>query len=368
MTDESEYIDYLESPELWIPKRVVPNDTDLDLDADQLHRGMYHSFELPKDRDNPAAGTRTVTAPLYRLKRAQYRILESLIACGLKGSNVAHAYYRGRSIKTMAAPHIGKRSIVKMDISNFFPSIRVDQVRRVLRGQRVPQDLINRVVKWCFLDGGLPVGAPTSPVLSNLVGAYFLDKRLLGLVSKWRTRQPMYQRYHRYEPIAYTRYADDLVFSSDYRHLNHIINVVRYIIQDAGFRVNEDKIVTRTNGGRQTVVGITVNQKMSKPRSYRSKLRARMYHWSLDIALNNCPPGIRRRSAGSNEMVEINLQRIEGQINHVASVAPEQAVSLREQFDLLTDLCKPEGQRSLLTSMWVDRKRGGHNATESVHQ
>lgn len=356
MSVVNEYVDYLESPELWVPRRVVPNDTDLDLDNDVFSPSMYHTFEIPKNPEDPSAGTRTVTAPNERLKRAQYRILESLIACHPTGSSVAHAYYKGRSIKTMAEPHIGKRVVVKLDISNFFPSITPAQVRTVLRRQNIPAVTMNRVNRWCFYEGGLPVGAPTSPLLSNIVAARYLDRRLLGLTEKWRRGDPATDTFHRYDDIAYTRYADDLVFSSDYRLLPHMIPILKHIINEAGFEVNERKVSIRTNGKRQTVVGIATNRKLSKPRNYRKKLRNQLYLLALDIALGNCPPGMQKQPE-TGEITPINLQRLHGKIAHIRSVDAGQARSLQERYDLLTDLCSPREQWSLPTQLWVDSRR-----------
>src|SRR5262249_4532264 len=107
-------------------------------------------------------------------------------------------------------------------------------------------------------------GAPTSPALANLI-AWRLDRRLSALAAK--------------RGFAYTRYADDLTFSSDSpASTNDLRRVVRGIIAEEQFVVNTAKTRLARRSARQTVTGLVVNDGISTPRQLRRRLRAILHN------------------------------------------------------------------------------------------
>ena len=124
------------------------------------------------------------------------------------------------------------------------------------------------LTRLCCRQGVLPQGAPTSPALSNLVLRNF-DNSL----GKWCASRG----------IAYTRYCDDMTFSSD-RPLYAVYRKARGMLEQMGFRLNDGKTRFITNANRQSVTGLTVNAKVSVSRDYKRRLRQEV-HYVLKFGL-----------------------------------------------------------------------------------
>jgi retron-type reverse transcriptase len=118
----------------------------------------------------------------------------------------------------------------------------------------------------CCRKDRLPQGAPTSPILSNLVN-YRMDARLAGLASRSKA--------------TYSRYADDIIFSfaeDNRRFIRGVIRRIRTILFESGYQINQPKLRIMRQNNRQTVTGLVVNQKVQLPRKTRRWLRAVEHH------------------------------------------------------------------------------------------
>ncbi|MCC7538040.1 MAG: RNA-directed DNA polymerase [Deltaproteobacteria bacterium] len=228
----------------------------------------YVAFEIPK----ATGGVRTLHAPRPALKRVQRLILERLLA-PLEVHAAAHGFVRGRSTITNAIPHVGARIVVKMDLIDFFPTIHfgrlvglfqhygasVDAARTLAAVVTYRPTLPDGRVSWPSV---LPQGAPTSPVLSNLV-CRRLDSRLTALAASVAAH--------------YTRYADDLTFSfreEPTKGLGHFLWWVNQIIGQEGFRENLGKRRILRPTGQLRVTGLVTNSGLSVPRDARRRFRA----------------------------------------------------------------------------------------------
>jgi hypothetical protein len=110
----------------------------------------------------------------------------------------------------------------------------------------------------------LPQGAPTSPMLANLI-CYRLDRRLTALASAFGA--------------AYTRYVDDLIFSGGPEvRRGRLPELVTAIVADEGFRVNPRKTVAMSSSVRQSVLSTVVNARPALPRPERDALRALLHN------------------------------------------------------------------------------------------
>ncbi len=217
-------------------------------------RQLYRSFEVPKSDGR----SRTIHAPCGRLKRIQSWVVRSILD-HRKPHRSARAYRKGMSIADNARPHIGRQVVLRIDLEDFFPSITHRQVRKVFESFGYPYRVAIALANICTLDDSLPQGGVTSPAVSNFVAGN-LDRRLAGLARRMKFR--------------YTRYADDLILSSNNPRLPELIPWIKEIIVDEGFRVNEKKVRVMRKSRRQTVTGIVVNETMNIPRSERRRLRA----------------------------------------------------------------------------------------------
>lgn len=206
--------------------------------------------------------TRMIHAPHEELRRCQRIILQE-IAGKLPVSPYATAYVPGRRLADNASPHVGKRYLLKLDITDFFGSIRFDQVfSAAFHTKYFPKQVGAMLTTLCCRMDVLPQGAPTSPALSNLVMRNF-DNHM----GQWCSRHG----------IAYTRYCDDMTFSSD-RPLFPVYEKAKAMLEDMGFELNEKKTRFITNATRQSVTGLTVNEKVSVSGEYKRRLRQEVYY------------------------------------------------------------------------------------------
>jgi retron-type reverse transcriptase len=248
--------------------------------ATSLH---YVRFTIPK-RDGTE---RPIWAPKKRLKAAQRWILHNVVE-RLPVHGAAQGFLVGRSILTNAAVHVNAKTLLKMDIKEFFPTVTLRRVKGVFRraGYRdgiatllalicteAPREIVQTEGKTYYVSLGprcLPQGAPTSPAITNAL-CLRLDRRLAGLATKlgWR----------------YSRYADDMTFSLPAGHkgkpwLGALLGCVRRVVQAEGFAVNDDKTRVHRTGGRQSVTGLVINGdgRPRAPRKLRRQLRAAIHH------------------------------------------------------------------------------------------
>jgi retron-type reverse transcriptase len=156
---------------------------------------------------------------------------------------------------------------------------------------------------------GLPQGACTSPAISNLI-ARRLDSRLSGIARKlgW----------------TYTRYADDMTFSSKQPsdRIGYLLARIRHIAADEGVVVNESKTRVLRQAARQSVTGVVVNAEPSAPRRTRRRLRA--------ILHNAKKTGL---AAQNRKRLPHLAAWLRGTIEFIFIVNPRQGGKLREQLN-----------------------------------
>jgi len=230
----------------------------------KLNRGrvfddLYHSWPLPKK----SGGTRTITAPSPSLKRLQRRILDRILS-DAPTHDCVHGFIRGRSCSTNASNHTGKQVVAKLDISSFFPSTPYHLIVKALgtaTGYTLSKGALFLLADICSYQGGLPIGAPTSPTLGNII-LFRFDEVLVDRCSK--------------AEVTYTRYADDLVFSGDNRAVP-MLGVTKGMLAKLGYRIDPKKELIMRRGRRQTVTGLVVNEEVNLPRRQRRRLRAALH-------------------------------------------------------------------------------------------
>src|SRR5690606_12161151 len=88
----------------------------------------YRRFSLLKK----SGGERLISAPMPRLKRAQYWILENILN-RVKLHDASHGFVAGRSILTNALPHVGRAVVINLDMENFFPTVSYRRVKGLFR-------------------------------------------------------------------------------------------------------------------------------------------------------------------------------------------------------------------------------------------
>lgn len=167
-----------------------------------MEKQLYTVWKIPKRK----GGFRQIESPCDELKKRQKDMLKSLSGV-FKVSPFAYAFTYYKNIAVHALPHVGKKWVASMDLSDFFPSITVEKFFKVVLeplGWKDEERL--SFYQTCFHDfkdqkgTRLPQGAPTSPFLSN---AYLFK-------FDWLMARICHKK-----DCDYTRYADDLVISGE---------------------------------------------------------------------------------------------------------------------------------------------------------
>ena len=220
---------------------------------------LYHRYELPKK----SGGMRPIAAPPSWLKALQRAILEKILD-PLAVHEASHGFVRGRSIISNAKLHVGSPLVANCDIANCFPSIRWQLVLGALKrdlAHQLDASAVSLLIDLCTFEGGLPIGAPTSPSLLN---------RVLYQTDVWLT-QAAEERGARY-----SRYADDLTFSGDDK-VPELLAIARKVVSRIGLKLDNKKTQIYRNGRRQIVTGLVVNEHPSVPRYIRRRVRAAVH-------------------------------------------------------------------------------------------
>lgn len=274
--------------------------------------GHYRKFFLWKDKEQTKK--RWIEAPDRELKAMQELILRKILY-RFAPSQYAHGFIAGRSIVSNAKTHTGMKYIIKLDLKDFFPSITRTMIREHLDSSgivtRENSVRIELLLNLCLLEDRLPQGAPTSPAISNLV-----CRKLDFILAKFARRHRM----------KYTRYADDLTFSGDSDICFRLIPVIKKIIGQYGFKVNERKVNVLKRHQRQTVTGIVVNHRgtTSVPRRKRMKLRAFLHQ----IITGKIPPG------------KYDYAKLKGHISFICMANPEQGKYFMDQLAVIEKMRK----------------------------
>lgn len=233
-----------------------------------INEPRYQEFKISKKK----GGYRIIEAPNPILKKVQKTLNCYLQACYLlvKPASV-HGFVINPSdlevkhnIRSNASAHIQKKAILNIDIENFFQNISAKQVYELLKSEPFNfTDEISKVIALlCTYKAHLPTGAPTSAVLSNLVCLH-LDYALAELANSYN--------------CTYTRYADDLSFSSDGNIELAFEERVYEVLELNGFKSQSKKRRLQKYYQHQSVTGIVVNEKLNLNRDKLKKVRAMLH-------------------------------------------------------------------------------------------
>lgn len=220
---------------------------------------------------------RIVVEPNYELKQIQKRLNYFLQAVYYfyKHDNV-HGFIKSptnskdkRSILSNAARHVGKNYVINADVFRFFPSITGKMVKDVFLKQpfNFDDNLASAIALLCIQKNWLPIGAPTSPAISNFICLSMDDE-----LNKFATKND-------YE---FTRFADDLTFSGIKKPNEIFRGELESILGKFGFKLNFKKYRVLSKYTRQTVTGIVVNEKLNVNREYKRKLRAATHNLKVN--------------------------------------------------------------------------------------
>lgn len=303
----------------------------------------YRTFSIPKK----TGGIRTICAPCGNLKWMQL-CLNEIFKAVYTPSDYAMGFACGRSVVDNANLHNHQNYVFNLDLKDFFPSI--SQARVWKRLQLAPFNFNKNVasvmaglccMKIVSEDDAepqyiLPQGAPTSPLLTNAI-CDTLDRRLHGLAKRFGLR--------------YSRYADDITFSSMHNVYNEGTEFrveLQRIISDQNFTINGKKTRLQHCSKRQEVTGLTVGRKVNVTTKYIKDVRAILHIWEKygeQAAYAAFYPRY-RASKGHLHKGEPNIENvIYGKLCYLKMVKGENDpiyLKLSAQFDRVLKLARPQ--------------------------
>lgn len=260
---------------------------------------LYQSFEIPKKNGE----IRCINAPQEPLKHVQRLLAKRLMAVQeenyLKSNAIVHGFTRKRGIITNGKSHRNKRFVLNIDLEDFFDSFHFGRVKGYFQKNQffmLPEEVAACIANIACYNGKLPQGAPSSPVITNLICA-ILDRRLAAIAKKFR--------------LTYTRYADDLTFSTNSKVFlekkDELLSEIYAVIEKSGFKVNHYKTRISYRDSRQEVTGLVVNNKISVKREYYKKTRSMLDHLYRGIPVEH-------------NGVELTQQQIEGRLAFINQI------------------------------------------------
>lgn len=255
-------------------------------------------------------GKREIAEPCENLKKLQFAALP--IVKELKTSKYCAAYEKGCSIKLNATKHIKGKHILHLDIKNFFPSISEKMFKRAYKpsgkffyiGKKMYERKMQSAMTaeeidtlWSIvsLDGGLPIGATTSPFIANRIMTE-IDEKIAAICSGKK----------------YTRYADDLIFSSKKKIESTFISEVRNVLSNGGFTINEDKTYFMSSRKEVTGIIITGDKKLSTGTTYKKALKQDIYNYLV-------------KGEGDASVIR-------GRFAHLKHIEPQYAQVIKEKY------------------------------------
>ncbi|OFA03723.1 retron St85 family RNA-directed DNA polymerase [Duganella sp. HH101] len=237
----------------------------------------YKIYTIPKR----SGGERIIAQPARETKLIQNWLVENAFG-SLPIHKAATAYRSGASIKHNAEMHAKSRYMVKLDFKNFFPSITYNDLvahfSRHLSEQYEIEDIKRMAIISCLnigrLDLALSVGSPASPCLSNTV-MYELD----NIIQNWCDDKH----------ITYTRYADDLTFSTNQKDISTEVEIMIAssiaTVQNPRLSINSEKTVHLSKKFKRMVTGVVINSQnnISLGRDRKREISALIHKFSIGI-------------------------------------------------------------------------------------
>ncbi|QRO31787.1 reverse transcriptase domain-containing protein [Chromobacterium violaceum] len=252
-----------------------------DLSYEELSKIIYPTPKYQTFHIKKKNGTdRVIHSPSYKVKQLQYIVIEKILKETIVPRPSVHGFVKDRSIVSNAKLHVGKRHVFNVDLKDFFPSINFHRVKGLFRGK--PFNFANNIAvclaQICCYKTKLPQGAPTSPILSNII-CRGLDREL----------QVLAKNSH----ATYTRYCDDITFSftkpNSSKIPRHIVQVdsnvasagekLNDIVVAHGFEINCEKTRMYDWKRRMEVTGLTVNKFPNVKRKNIDRIRMILHSW-----------------------------------------------------------------------------------------
>ena len=275
----------------------------------------YNEYKIRKK----AGGDRPIEAPDYLLKDIQRWIYINILCKDISINGCVHGFIpksmnkdKVRGVLTNAAPHAGHDWLINIDLKNFFHTVKLNKVKDYFSSLGYENEVVKTLTALCTYKSRLPQGAPTSPMLSNIIAS---------------TMDVMMLKYCNKRGIVYTRYADDLTFSANSDVEVPPIEDIYKIVYLNGFKVNRMKTKVRYKGCRQEVTGLTVTNGVHVSQRFKKEI-LRELHFCKKF-------GVYEHYKHLNTTKGLYKEWLRGKIMFVRQIDPACGNKMLEQFNEL---------------------------------
>lgn len=253
---------------------------------------------------------RYVAVPHNRLDAVQRRINALLFPADLALMAEVNGFVARRSTYANALPHVGATYLQKFDIKDFFASIQTAQVQAALVAIGFGEDAASIISRLVSCKGRVPLGARTSPRISNIV-LMSLDEAMVSLAGE--------------RSLIYTRYADDLSFSA--KDWFDVKRDVEGALASSGFELNSSKTKSFKLGQPMFVTGLAISDKIQPRLRKRFKARLRREFYFVEKY------GLAGHADAIGQDPRLATSRIMGEFYYARSIEPEFAAKLKANYE-----------------------------------
>ena len=320
-------------------------------------------------------GEREIYAPISSLKILQ-RKLSHILYLIYRPRHSVFGFCKNKNIVGNAHLHSRKKVVLNLDLEDFFPTVHIGRVIGLFRSKpfNLPKDVAVMLAQICCHEGKLPQGAPTSPVIANMICSS-LDTKLHALAKE--------------NHCVFSRYADDISFSTSARTLGDDIAKVSQsgfslgpklisIIEAEGFKINASKIRIQTPNGRQEVTGLTVNEFANVKREYVREIRAMLHVWRRfgeEDAARVYYAKFNKKYKNSTKGEAPFRQIVKGKLSFLKAVRGEKNAIYRKLLNKYNRILDPHAIDlpvglidELKSSLWVVKTAAGYVGTAFMLQ
>lgn len=293
-------------------------------------QAIYKTFTIPKRN----GGQRVIEAPPAQLKTILGRLNQYLQSVYyFEKSSAAYGFILGvrndddrRNILSNARQHLHRPYLLNIDLQDFFHSVSREKVCDIFAGPpfKFRKPVYELLADLCTYNDRLPMGTPTSPVLSNFA-CRDLDEELktFSEAMLW----------------VYTRYADDMSFSARSLINAEKVNSVRGIIRKYDFKINDRKLKVYGPEDPKIVTGLLLSDKVKLAPGYLEKLEAEIKQLAEVIRAQN------EQGQLSTKWVDQLKQQVRGRLSFAGFVLKNRDEKFQQLKDAFyTALHPPESE------------------------
>ncbi|MBU3202212.1 reverse transcriptase family protein [Clostridium estertheticum] len=279
----------------------------------------YVKFQIPKKdgmRDICAIDKSSI---LYTIQKNLNKNFLSKIPL----SSVAIGFVKGKSYNDFLAHHIGKKYYMRMDIKDFFGFISEKHIKESLKEFVQESEIIESIVNICMREGELPQGAVTSPTISNIIFRR-IDQRIIKYCQSIQNIRIAKKNYN--EDIIYTRYADDMLFSSnilDFKENKYFKKMIKNILSNNEFKVNYNKMYYSSDS--ISLSGFVIEKDVHLSRKKMKNINSILYFFDKRIEYDKTKYNINIDKIEDTQLIkqlnDLNLNTLNGRKINFENIA-----------------------------------------------